>query len=166
MSTRVRVNTRTNTITYVTDQVMRSVKDIIGLVGLDPTSLDWESTETALGAWLGSEHLQVVTLEIYSPRTDALVHRWDITIDYNHGTNADETFWNDLAATKYAIAKAGQVAKDCKYDIKVKNKPGHPDVAGWGSCSYRSTEGMVKQSVGTTIGSSSIGAQTDFWRKQ
>lgn len=166
MTTRVRVNTATHTITFVTEELMRTMKEVIKLIGLDPTSMSWTSTENALNTWLTSRHLQKVTLEIFNPSTDALVARWDISIDYNHSVNEDENFWNDLDATKFAIAKAGVVPNTCKYRIVIDNKEGRPDVPGWSSTTYRSTDGFVKHGVGTTIGTSTIGAQTEYWRRQ
>lgn len=166
MSTRVRVNTAAHTTTFVTEQLLKTVKEIIKLVGLDPTKLNWSSTETAVNIWLKSRHLKVITLEIYHPTSDALVRRWDLAIDYDHSTNADEAFWNDLEAVQFAIAKAGLVASTCDYRIVIDNLPGRPDVQGWGPTAYKSTEGMVKQNIGTTIGTSSIGSSTSYWRPQ
>jgi hypothetical protein len=166
MSTRVRVNTSVYTVTFVTDQLLRTVKEIIKLVGLDPSNMSWSSTENAVKTWLTSRHLRTITLEIYNPVSDKLVTRWDLAIDYNHSTDSEEKFWNDLEAVKFAIAKAGIVPSTCSYRIVIDNAPGRPDVAGWSSTSYRSTVGLVKQNLGTTIGTSSLGAETSYWRAQ
>jgi Bacterial HORMA domain 2 len=75
MSTHVGVNTYTYSVTYVTGEMMRSLKLIILLSGLSLDNLrnSWSSVERAINTWLGSRQLQKVTIEIYNPTTNALV---------------------------------------------------------------------------------------------
>src|SRR3546814_5968285 len=58
----VAVNTYTHSVTYVADNILKSMKDIILLSGLDPTNLvdGWASKMRALQTWLASRHLDVV----------------------------------------------------------------------------------------------------------
>ncbi|MGP2478232.1 hypothetical protein [Listeria monocytogenes] len=42
---------------------------------------------------------------------------------------------------------------------------GAPHVDGWSDCNFLSTDGFVKQNLGTTIGTNSIGTQAGYWRK-
>lgn len=151
-----------NTVTHVTTKMLLTLKEIIREIGLDPSKFaeDWESYELAISTWLDSRHLQRVILEIYSPRTDALVARWDIDIVY--ASVGGGSLWVDTDAIRYSIAKAGAVPATCHYDIRL-TAPGGSRVPGWGSCSLRSTEGFKRYSVGATIGGNDITAKTSYW---
>jgi len=164
--TSVVVNTYTHSVTYVADNILKSLKDIIRLSGLDPTNFvgEWESNLRATRTWLGSGDLQKVVLEIYDPASDELIKRWDIDIAYGW-SGGDGTFWTDTDQLRYAIRKAGVAPINAKYRLVLENKPGRPDVPGWSPTTYRSTEGMVRQSLGTTIEHSGLGANTSYLRK-
>ena len=157
----------TNSVTYVAENILKSLKDIIRLSGLDPARFaeKWESNMRALKTWLDSEDLTKVVLEVYHPVNDVLIIRWDIDIVYSWTGDGDGSFWTDTEQLRYAIKKAGIVPSEAKYDLILNTKKGRPDVQGWGSCSYRSTEGMVKQSLGTTVEHSGLGGQAGYWRK-
>ena len=77
----------------------------------------------------------------------------------------DGSFWTDTEQLKYHIRKAGVAPSDATYDILVKNKPGYPDVAGWGPASFRSTDGFVRHSLGSTIEHNGLGGNAAYWRK-
>lgn len=164
--TSVTVNTYTHSVTYVADNILKSMKDIIRLSGLDPANLvdSWESKMKALQAWLGSRHLETVVLEIFDPKTDALVGRWDIDVIYTTGTG-DGGFWTDTEQIKYHIRKAGLAPSEARYRLLLQNKTGRPDVEGWTTAQYRSTEGFVRQSLGSTIEHNGLGGSTAYWRK-
>lgn len=166
MSTHVSVNTYTYSVTYVTQQMIRSLKDIVRWSGLslDKILNDWDRVELALFTWLGSKHLQKVTLEVFDPTTNALVVRWDIDVDYGYAAGDDGSLWTDPDAIKNAIAKAGVIAATCRYEFAMR-APGGADVKGWGPGSYRSVEGFVQHSLGTTIGAGSLASSTSYWRK-
>lgn len=157
--------TYTHTVTHVTTKMLLTLKEIIREIGLDPARFtdDWASNEWAISTWLASRHLQRVTLEVYNPWTDALVTRWDMDVIY--ATVGDGCLWVDTDAVRYAIAKAGLVPSHCRYDIKLKNSPGRPDVDGWGPCDFRSTDGFKRYSLGATIGGNGLAAQTAYWSR-
>jgi hypothetical protein len=164
--TSVTVNTYTHSVTYVSENVLKSLKDIIVLSGLDPASFttDWNSYALALRTWMDSEHLECVTLELYNPKTDALVGRWDLDVSY--GRSADDgKFWVDTDQLRYAIKKAGLMPAETKYRVIMHTRPGRPDVAGWSPCELRSTSGMVRQSLGSTVEHCGLGASAAYWRK-
>jgi hypothetical protein len=165
MSTAVSVNTHAHTVTYVATKMMMSLKELIRLVGLDPSKLtaEWKIVEEGIATWLGSQHLRQVALEIFSSSTDKLVTRWDIDVNYGYG--GDGSFWTDTAALRYAIAKAGELPSGCSYRVMVNTAPGAATVSGWSSSSYRSTDGMSRYGVGATIGADGIAAETSYWRK-
>lgn len=164
--TSVAVYSRTHSVTYVADNILMSLKDILRLSGLNPARLvdSWDSNMRALRTWLDSGHLQCVVLEIYNPKTDSLVTRWDVEVVYNW-SSGDGSFWTDTEQLKYHIRKAGLAPSEASYRLLMDNKPGRPDVEGWSSTTYRSTDGMVRQSLGSTIEHSGLGASTAYWRK-
>ncbi|MEJ1095354.1 HORMA domain containing protein [Pseudoxanthomonas sp. CCNWLW206] len=153
-------------MTYVADNVLKSLKDIIRLSGMDPTKLtnDWESIHRAMRTWLESEHLERVVLEIFNPISGALVLRWDVDIVYQWSAGGDGSFYTDTEQLRYHIRKAGVAPAEAKYDVLLQNKPGRPNVDGWGPGSFRSTDGLVRQSLGSTIEHSGLGANAAYWR--
>ncbi len=157
----------THSVTYVADNILKSLKDIIRLSGLDPTNFaeNWSSNMLAVKTWLATGDLKKVILEIYNPATDLLITRWDIEIVYGW-SDGDGSFWTDTEQLKYAIKKAGILPSQAKYKLMLDTKPDRPDVAGWGKGCYRSTEGMVKQSLGSTVEHSGLGAQAGYWRQR
>jgi hypothetical protein len=167
MSVSVAVNTCTYSVTYLVDNILRSLQDVVRLSGLNPEKIadQWASIQRALTAWMESNHLQKVILEVYNPTTQNLVIRWDLEIEYGWSDGSGR-FWVDTEQLKNAIKKTGVWPSDCRYDIILSNKPGRPDVEGWGPCSLRSTDGFIKQSLGTTIEHSGLGAAASYYRKR
>lgn len=163
--TSVAVNTYTHSVTYVTDNLLKSLKDVIRMSGLDPSQLvgSWESNRRAVAAWIGSGHLEKVILEIFAPSSGELVVRWDMDIVY--GYTGDGGFYTDTEQLRYHIRKAGLVPSQAKYRLVLKHSPGAPDVDGWSTASLRSLEGFTRQSLGSTIGHSGLGASASYWRK-
>ena len=163
--TSVAVNTYTHSVTYVADNILKSMKDIVRLSGLDPANLvdDWSSNMRAIQTWLYSGHLEIVVLEIFHPITGALVGRWDIDVIYTTGLG-DGGFWTDTEQIKYHIRKAGLSPGEAKYRLLLQNKPGYTPVDGWGPGQYRSTQGFVRHSLGSTIEHYGLGASAAYWR--
>lgn len=161
----VTVNTRTHSVTYVTDKLLSSLKTIIRLSGLSPEKLsgDWQVLERGIKRWLETEHLEELHLEVYDPQTNKLVGRWDFEIFY--GISGDGAFSVDTDAINYHIRKAGVWPAHCEYRIVATTKLGRPDVEGWSSTTLRSTDGFIKQSIGTTIDGSGLRAGSSYWRK-
>jgi Bacterial HORMA domain 2 len=166
MSVAVAVNTYIHSVTYVTDNILRSLQDIVRLSGLNPGKIsnDWEVLERGISTWLGSQHLEKIVLEAYNPKTNGLIGRWDIEIAYGWSGD-DGRFWVDTEQIRMAILKAGVWPAESGYRIVCCNKDGRSDVIGWSSTTLRSTAGMVKQSLGATIEHSGLGANTSYYRK-
>ena len=164
--TSVAVNTYAYSVTYVADNILKSIKDIIRLSDLDPTNLveGWASNMLAIQTWLHSGHLKTVVLEIFHPTTGALVGRWDIDVIYTTGLG-DGDFWTDTEQIKYHVRKAGLAPSEAKYRLLLQNKPGYTSVVGWGTTQYRSTEGFVRHSLGSTIEHYGLGASAAYWRQ-
>lgn len=156
----------TQSVTYVADNILRSLKDIIRLSGLDPLHLvdRHESNALAIRTWLGTEDLERVTLEIFNPDTDELVLRWDIEVAYSW-SSGDGSFWTDTDQLRFAIRKAGIAPENARYRLLLKTKPGCVDVPGWSDAQSRSTAGMVRQSLGSTIEHNGLGANASYWRQ-
>lgn len=165
MSTVTTTYTYAQAVTYVTDKMLNSLKEIIRLSGLSPEKLtsNWDVLERGIKMWLITGHLQQVHLEVYNPRTDALIGRWDFEVFY--GFNGESTLWADAESIKYAIKKAGTWPSTCEYCIVVTNQPGRPDIDGWSKTTLRSTDGFIRQSIGTTINGSGLTTGTGYWRK-
>ena len=164
--TSVAVNTYTHSVIYVADNILKSMKDIIRLSGLDPANLvtDWPSNMLAIQTWLDSGHLETVVLEIFDPKTDALVCRWDIDVIYTTGLG-NGGFWTDTEQIKYHIRKAGLAPSEARYRLVLQNRPGRPYVHGWEPTQFRSTAGFVRHSLGSTIEHYGLGASAAYWRK-
>jgi len=164
MSTSVSVNTYSHTVTHVTDKMLYSIQRIIQQIGLDPAKLSAErnSLERGISTWLSSQHLREVVLEVWDPKTDKLVTRWDITVNY--GYTGDGSLWADVDGIKYAISKAGTVAALCNYRVLVDLAPNHPKVEGWSSTTYRTTDHLSRYSIGSTVGGNGIAAETSYYR--
>lgn len=168
MSTSVSVNTYTYSVTFVADNIQRTLKDIIVQIGLDPTKYvnDWKSINLAITTWMRSKHLQTIVLEIFNPKDDGLVGRWDIEITYGWSSTDTGSFWIDTDQIKTAIKKAGAVPSSCEYIVMFRNAPGRPDVVGWAPGAFRSTDGFVRQSLGSTVEHSGLGANASYYRKR
>ncbi|MFE8596580.1 HORMA domain containing protein [Archangium violaceum] len=164
--TRVAVYSYAHSVTYVADNILKSLKEIIRQSGLNPEHLvgKWASTLNAIRIWIESGHLELVVLEIYHPKTDELITRWDLTIVYAW-TSSDGSFWTDTEQLAYHVRKAGIPPEQARYRVLLQTKPDSPHVDGWSDTSYRSTSGMVRQSLGSTVEHSGLGAQGGYWRQ-
>ncbi len=165
MSTFVVVNTYSHSVTYVTDNILRSLQDIVRQSGLNPSKISdqWDVLERGIKKWIETEDLEELTLEVFNPKTDALIGRWDFTIFYRY-TDGSGSFYVDTEQVKDAIKKAGVWPSDAQYRIVADTKPGRPDVIGWSKTTLRSTEGFVKQSIGTSIEGAGLSAGGSYWR--
>lgn len=165
MSTFVAVNTYTHTVTYVTDKMLMSLKEIIRCSGLSPEKMasEWKVLHRGISSWLNSRDLEAVHLEVFDPRDNALIGRWDF--DMYYGAAGDGGMWVNTDDIRYHIRKAGQWPSLCDYEIVLTTKPNRPDVEGWRRGNFRSTDGFVRQSLGTTIDGNAIKASAAYWRK-
>ncbi len=165
MSTSVFVNTYAYSVTYVAENILRSFKEIIRESGLSPGKLtkEWPVLQLGISTWLGSHHLKRVVLEVYDPQDGKLVGRWDFDIAY--GPQGDGTMWLNTEDVRYHILKSGRWPSTCDYELIVSNSVGRPDVPGWSLGTFRSTDGFVRQSIGTTIDGSGIAAGAAYWRR-
>jgi len=165
-STAVGVYTNVHSYTYVTDKILTSIKNIVRMSGLDPAKMtsEWPTLEVGIRTWLSDGDLEEVHLEVFSRTTNKLVGRWDFEIFY--GRLGDGSFSQDPDAINYHIRSLGLNPANCDYRIVATTAAGRRSVAGWLGTSLRSTDGFVKQGIGTTIGAGSIATGTSYWRKK
>jgi hypothetical protein len=168
MSTFAFVNTYSYSVTYLADNMLRGLQELIRELGLSPAKFadDWASSERAISAWLGSRHLYKLALEIYDPDgpTKALlVPEFDIV--YGADGDDDGTFWVDGEAMRYEILKTGTLPSRCSYSLILFTRPGRPDVTGWGPVESRSREGMTRYIGGRVIGAPALSANSAFWAR-
>lgn len=166
MGTAVQVNVHAYATTHVATNLIRSLKQLVVGCGLDATKLlgDWQVLERGVATWLASRHLERLTLEIYSNRTDKLVRRFDFDIDYGYNPNGNGDLFLDPGTVDVAIRKAGEIPANCSYDIFANTAAGRPDVKGWTTGTLRSTSGMTRRSVGTSTGGGDLGASLNVWK--
>jgi hypothetical protein len=166
-STAVSVNTFTHSVTYVTDQILLSIRRIISWSELDPAKFlgNRDVLENGVKTWLRTRDLEQAMLEIIEPITAKLLVRWDIDVRYTSNANDDGTFWADTDAIKNAIKKCGAVPSECRYRILVHLKEGATAVSGWATTTLSSTDGLKRYCVGTTIGANSVAAGTAYWKR-
>ena len=113
LMTSVAVNTYTHSVTYVADNILKSLKDIIRLSGLDPGEVRRRLGEQhARRSRRGSAPAisQKVILEIYNPKTDALI----VALGHRHRLQlvvGDGSFWTDTEQLKYAHPQGGRRAE-------------------------------------------------------
>ena len=142
----------THTVSYVTDKILYLLKEIIREIGLDPGKLmdNWASLERGVSAWLRSQHLEKVRLEISDSKTGALVSPWDLEVIYGYMAAMVRSGLTRLPSGINNIQKAGVVPSQCVYRFIVFTLPGRPAVAGWGPCEPLSLEGFKRYSLGPT----------------
>lgn len=166
MSTVVVVNTYTHSVTYVANNLLMCLKEIIRCSGLDPGKIaeDWTFLERGLERWLKSGHLKRITLEVFDPQTDKFVGGWEFSIAYEWDRGAGN-FWVDTDQIRYAILKQGLWPSNCGYEVILTVRPGYSKLPGWSTTQLRSTDGFVRQSIGTTMDASGLGAAASYYRK-
>lgn len=155
---------RTHTATFVSDNIRNVVRDIIREGGLNPTKLmdDWQTVGPAIKTWLESGHLKKIVIEFYVEGSSKVSARWDFPITYD-GSGVDDDMWvsKDVIRT---IAKASKPPSNAIYRVILINSPGRPDMPGMVDTEFKSTDGMVCRSAGTSIATSDIMAGLQYWR--
>jgi hypothetical protein len=170
MATSVQVSTLTHSTTFVANNLLRSIKQLVVGSGLTADTLagDWAVLERGIAAWLESRHLNTLTLEVFKAGTSTptgLLGRFDFNIDYGYYPGGDGDLWLDSAAVAFAIKKAGTYPSLCQYRVLASCAEGRAVVNGWSDTTYRSAAGFTQQSMGTSIGGGSLGAGLSVYRK-
>lgn len=165
----VHVNTRTYTATHVATNIALSLKQLIRGCGLDLDHLggSWRLLEEGMAELLRGQHLLTAVLEVYDPtrRGAPLVGRFDFDIDYSYYADGDGDLWVDPDTVKATVKKNGSYPANCTYGIICTWVPGTPMPHGWQAAQLRSTNGLVKHSVGTMIGAGGVGTSLSYYRR-
>lgn len=167
MGVSVSVRSYTHATTYVAENILRSLKNILLYSGLAPDRLvdDWDVLHRGIKTWIDSGHLQKVVLEVYDPVSSALIGRWDVQVTYEW-TGGDGQFWTDTDQIRFAIKKAGVLPSSARYRVVATTASERPDVVGWSSTQLRSTDGMVEQRIGTSIEASGLSGGMSYYRRK
>ncbi|MBS0631618.1 MAG: HORMA domain containing protein [Verrucomicrobia bacterium] len=169
MSTTVSVNTYTHTATYIAAKMMLTLKEIVRETGLRPENMAgiWSSLEAGLAFYLRNQQLQTVVLEVHpAGRPNDLAGRWDLEINYSSSSTSDGgSFWTDTDLIRYSIAKSGAYPSTCSYRFLITVAPGAPDLAGWESATFLSTDRFTRYSLGSQIGAPGANVETHYWVK-
>lgn len=166
MTVSVAVRSYTHATTYVANNILKSLKDIILYSGLDPGKLvdEWKVLHLGISSWIESRHLNKLVLEVYDPASNRLVGRWDVSITYDW-TDGDGQFWTDTDAIRFAIKKSGVLPSTAWYRVVAVTAEGRPRVDGWSSTTLRSTDGLVEQRIGTSIEASGLSGGISYYRR-
>lgn len=168
MSTFVGVNVRTYSATFVANNILRSIRQIIRDSGLSTSKMtdQWAALEAGVATWLKSGHLKALILEVYDLRDilDDRRGRFDFTIDYSYGDD-DGELWLDPDVVSHAIRKNGSFPSQCEYRLVADVSDGAPSVLGWSSATLRSTEGFSRHTVGTATAAAKLGASLAYYKK-
>lgn len=159
------VYTRTHSAAFVSDNMRNVVRDIIREGGLDPTKLmdEWQSVGLAIRTWLESGHLEKIIIEFYLAGSSNACARWDFPINYD-GSGVDDDMWVSKEHIIRTIAKASKPPSNAIYRVLLLSTPGRPDVAGMSDTEFKSTQGLVCRSAGTSIATPDIMAGLQYWR--
>ena len=156
---------RTHTSVFVSDKLRTFLKLLVRRYGLDPQGVidawhDW--VDRAARTWLESGHLSEIIVEFYLPGSSQALARWDFPIRYD-GDGVDE-MWIDRVFFEDSMPKAKAPPAGCSYRIVLRTSPGEPQVDGVGSCTLRSTSGLIAREVGTIIATPDIMASARYYR--
>ncbi len=142
--------THTHTATHLADVILGSIADILGTLGLDPTSLfaDWATDQVAIANWIAEGSLSCVALECHRPNgcVDPI---FEFPVSYVGSGEGDRKFTADRAALARYLAKLQRVPQSTTYRLfcSFRRAASHQD--GWSSGTRASTTGMQLHSFGT-----------------
>lgn len=167
MST-VKVSTAVFSTTHVATNMLRGLKQIVAGCGLSTARIteQWEVLERGVATWVKSKDLRELVLEVWhANRPNAVIGRFDFTIDYGYYADGDGELWLDSDTVAWVIKKNGSYPSQCDYRIVADTAAGAPAVDGWSDTTFRSTDGLRRHSVGTALGGGSMGASLSYWSR-
>ena len=158
---------RTNSVTFLADNMRSALRDVIRENGLSPDDLmrQWDNWIGAtIRTWMNSGHLRTIVIEFYKPGATAAMARWDFPIRYT-GSGVDDDMWLDKAYLRQMIAKAARPTSDCVYRVLLQHDDDLPNVpnVSLSTCSFLSTSGLTARSAGTVIATAHLTAAATYW---
>lgn len=153
-------------VAYVTDNMLRSMRQIVTAIGLNPNKFLglWETYSQGIEMWLADGDMKSMTLEVYNPVTNVLIQRWDMDVCYSERDGDGSFFWTDTDQIARAIENAGVCPVDAEYSILVGTRQGARVLSNWCYVQERSTHHMVRQSLGPNIEANGLGTSLSYLR--
>lgn len=165
VATRTTTYALTHSVTFMSDNLLNTLRDVIRENGISPDKLmnDRETLTRGITTWLHSGHLTDVVVEFYKPGASSAEARWDFPVGYT-GSGVDDDMWIDKNYLRQLIAKAKRPSADCGYRVVLRTIPGRADVSGFSSCELLSTGALVARQAGTAIATGHLTAGVTYWR--
>ncbi|MCW5962498.1 MAG: hypothetical protein KIT83_00560 [Bryobacterales bacterium] len=165
-STRTYIDTKAYSASFLSDKLMYSLKEIVRESGLDPAKLtrQWTTLEKGIGRWIVSQDLLKVSVEIFHPRKNRLVGRWDMDIIYAYG--GDGTMGSDLNPIRQLIEQEGSVPEECDYRVLIVAKEGAVDVGGWDDLQAYDAGDVRPKRLGHLLWAGDMAVDYSYWRKK
>ncbi len=156
---------RTHSITFLSDNLLNTLREVIRENGLSPEKLmqDRDVITNGMRTWLNSGHLTQVVVEFYRPGATTADARWEFPVGYS-GSGVEDDMWLDKSYLKQLIAKAKRPSSECSYRIVLFTSSGAQRVAGFSDCTLLPTGSMVARSAGTVIATGHVTAGVTYWR--
>lgn len=156
---------RTHSITFLTDNLLNILRELIRENGLSPERLMQDRTTIARGIriWATSGHLTTVIVEFCRPGATVVDARWDLPVTYS-GSGVDDDMWLDKNYLRQLIAKAKRPSADCSYRIVLRTSSGAEVVEGFSDCALLSTGQLAARQAGTVIATGHITAGITYWK--
>ena len=164
-ATYVTTYTQTHSVTFLSDNLRNSLREVIRENGLSPDKLmqDWATIEKGIRTWLTSRHLTRIVIEFFRSGSTEAAARWDFPIDYT-SSGVDDDMWLDKNYLRQLIAKSKRPTSDCTYRIILSTKDGAAPVAGFSSCTMLSTGQLVARQAGMIVATGHMTAGVTYWR--
>ena len=139
--------TRTHTATYLSDVIMGTVGDILGLLGVIPSDpARWDQDERAIAAWIEEESLEMVVLECRRPNgTTRPVFEFPVTYD----VSGVGQFEDSRASWARYQAKINSVPAGTRYKLFCTFCKSRTPQPGWGPGIRASTAVLQSTSFGS-----------------
>jgi HORMA domain-containing protein len=156
---------RTHSITFLSDNLRNTLREVIRENGLSPEKLmqDWTTIERGIRTWLGEGHLNNIVVEFYKPGASNASGRWEFPIAYT-GSGVDDDMWLDKSYLRQLIAKSARPTSDCTYRVLLCTAPGASAVPGFTDCSFLLTGQLAARQAGTVIATGHMTAGVTYWR--
>jgi len=165
VQTSIGIRLSTQSTIYVGTQVVKTFIMIPGLRGLDSREItsNLEPISRGVQTWTTTGDLKSAHLEIFDPRTDEAVERWDMVFKYEADGGQKSQFNTELDKLKDFASKLGKLRSGCRYRVVVELEDGAPAVEGWTPTTLRDVSHLSKKSLGGYIDTPRISIGMEVW---
>jgi Bacterial HORMA domain 2 len=149
-TTSTTTHTRTHTATYLSDIIMGTIGDILGLLGIDTSrfTADWDQDQSAIAAWINEGSLKEVILECHRP-DGSVKPVFEFPLIYSAGDPGGASFVSSRAAWARYQAKLTSVPAGTIYKMFCSFSGARTPQPGWSSGTRASTDGLQSTSFGS-----------------